>query len=111
MNVIDLRGLPSRRSKIHGSSFYIPGNYIWAHTEYLLAREPRNKYDANAIAVYAGGRKVGHVAKSLARIIAPEMDRLECEQALVDAGPDRRDMLLPTTDAIRKLTIDPPGEL
>jgi hypothetical protein len=32
--------------------------------ELLLVREPDNKYDKNAIAVYFGGRKIGYIPKA-----------------------------------------------
>ena len=39
-----------------------------------LVREPRNKYDVNAIAVYLDGTKVGHIPAPQAKILAPMLD-------------------------------------
>ena len=48
-----------------------------------LRRDPGNQYDANAIAVLAGGVQVGWVPRELAEEIAPAIDRGEPYSALV----------------------------
>ena len=39
-----------------------------------LRREPGNKHDENAIVVYAGQHKIGHVERDWAAVAAPKMD-------------------------------------
>lgn len=39
-----------------------------------LLREPDNRFDANAIALYAQGRKLGYVPKDQNRVLAALMD-------------------------------------
>lgn len=36
-----------------------------------LRREPRNTFDANAIAVFAGGKQIGYLPRQAAAIVAP----------------------------------------
>ncbi|KAJ2785994.1 hypothetical protein H4R18_000209 [Coemansia javaensis] len=44
-----------------------------------LRREPHNPHDANAIAAYtAGGDKLGHLSRWLARVLAPCVDEIGC---------------------------------
>lgn len=40
----------------------------------ILRREPHNKYDVNAIAVWSDIGQVGYIAKDYSSIIAPMMD-------------------------------------
>lgn len=40
----------------------------------ILRREPHNKYDVNAIAVWSDLGQVGYIAKDYSSIIAPMMD-------------------------------------
>lgn len=49
-----------------------------------LKREPMNKYDTNAVAVYYGAKKLGFVPRGLAKDIAPLLDagvRFECARS------------------------------
>lgn len=39
-----------------------------------IMREPHNPVDSNAIGVYSGGKKIGHLPKDIAEFIAPQMD-------------------------------------
>ncbi len=39
-----------------------------------LQREPENRFDPNAVAVYAGGRHIGFIPKALAAKLAVQMD-------------------------------------
>lgn len=68
----------SRRVSIVGSSFY-KGASDWipklkAGQAVVLKREPDNKYDKNAIAVYIFKQQLGHIPRGLAAEIAPLMD-------------------------------------
>ncbi|MHC6592915.1 HIRAN domain-containing protein [Arthrobacter sp. C152] len=63
VSILDLRELPSSRFRIVGSAYWVTdsGRYKHGGTEYLLVREPKNKWDANAVAVYGKGRKIGPI--------------------------------------------------
>ena len=78
LTVLDLRELPSIRMRIKGSSNWVTdkerGNF--GGTEYLLVREPKNRHDESAIAVYGKGRKVGYVSAAKAAALAPLLDPL-----------------------------------
>ena len=78
LSILDLRGLPSSRLRIVGSGFWVTdsGRYKHGGSEYLLVREPKNKWDANAVAVYGKGRKVGHLSEAKAAALAPILDQL-----------------------------------
>jgi len=51
-------------------------------TQLTLAREPNNKYDANAVAVHAkddrsfptGETQLGHIPREVAKVVAPQLD-------------------------------------
>jgi hypothetical protein len=66
------------RSSIVGSSFYPgAGNIIMRlrpGAALRLKREPDNKYDKNAIAVFFSETKLGHIGRGLAALLAPRMD-------------------------------------
>lgn len=78
VSILDLRELPSSRFRIVGSAFWVTdsGRYKHGGNEYLLVREPRNKRDANAVAVYGRGRKVGYLTEAKAAALAPIFDEL-----------------------------------
>lgn len=78
VSILDLRELPSSRFRIVGSAYWLTdsGRYKHGGTEYLLVREPKNKWDANAVAVYGKGRKVGHLTEAKAAALAPIFDEL-----------------------------------
>lgn len=40
----------------------------------LLVREPHNKFDRNAVMVFANLRQIGYIGKEFAKILAPKMD-------------------------------------
>jgi len=42
---------------------------------YSMKREPDNRHDPNAIAVYINEYKVGYVPRNDAKVLAPQMDR------------------------------------
>lgn len=79
MRIVDLRGLESVRMRVKGSAHYVETTRrrSFLDTEYLLVREPGNKFDTNAIAVHGrGGRKIGHVSATRAAIMAPILDQI-----------------------------------
>ncbi|MEV4988451.1 HIRAN domain-containing protein [Pseudarthrobacter sp. LMD1-1-1.1] len=78
MSILDLRELPSSRFRIVGSAYWVTdaGRYKHSGTEYLLVREPKNKWDVNAVAVYGMGRKIGHLTEAKAASLAPIFDEL-----------------------------------
>lgn len=41
----------------------------------VLIREPTNKFDANAVAVWISGRRVGYVPKAQNKVLAPFIDQ------------------------------------
>lgn len=45
--------------------------------EIKLEREPDNKYDMNAVKVFANDKQIGYIGKEYAQIIAPLMDEYE----------------------------------
>ncbi|TLM72424.1 HIRAN domain-containing protein [Pseudarthrobacter sp. NamB4] len=76
--ILDLRELPSSRFRIVGSAFWVSdaGRYKHGGNEYLLVREPKNEWDANAVAVYGKGRKIGHLSEAKAAALSPIFDEL-----------------------------------
>jgi hypothetical protein len=106
--VRDLRGLPSVQAGVQGTSYHVPNSAAsYAIEEYVLVREPRNRHDANAIAVYADGRKFGYVSATKAASLAPHFDRLGITAAVVGGLVRSRGkalMLLPKIEAMRQLT-------
>ncbi|MFB8370360.1 HIRAN domain-containing protein [Pseudarthrobacter sp. NPDC055928] len=78
LSVLDLRELASSRFRIVGSAYWVTdsGRYKHGGNDYLLVREPKNKWDANAVAVYGKGRKVGHLTEAKAAALAPILDEL-----------------------------------
>ncbi|MCY0906203.1 HIRAN domain-containing protein [Arthrobacter sp. H14-L1] len=78
LSVLDLRELPSSRFRIVGSAYWVTDSARYKHggNDYVLVREPKNKWDANAVAVYSKGRKVGYLAEAKAAALAPIFDEL-----------------------------------
>jgi hypothetical protein len=76
--VADLRDLPSARYRIKGSAFVVTdaNRERFGGTEYQLRREPKNRHDAHAIAIYGQGHKVGYISAAKAASIAPLLDEL-----------------------------------
>lgn len=87
--VLDLRGLPSSRFRIVGSAYWVTdaGRHKHGSSEYLLVREPRNQWDANAVAVYGKGRKVGYLTQAKAAALAPIFDGLPYDAFRVGGAP------------------------
>jgi len=67
-----------RKSTIAGSSFHLgAGNIIMrlrGGETLWLRREPKNKYDANAIQVGMFNQVLGYIPRGLAEELAPKMD-------------------------------------
>ncbi|MFE4078262.1 HIRAN domain-containing protein [Paenarthrobacter sp. YIM B13468] len=79
LSILDLTGIKSTRTRIVGLSYWVPdaGRAKHGGTEYLLLREPKNEWDADAVAVYGKGRKVGHLSAAKAAALAPIFDALD----------------------------------
>ena len=77
-HVADLRDLPSTRYRVKGSAFVVSdaNRERFGGTEYQLRREPKNRHDGNAIAIYGQGHKVGYISAAKAASIAPLLDEL-----------------------------------
>ncbi|WP_139199402.1 HIRAN domain-containing protein [Curtobacterium sp. MCBA15_013] len=75
---IDLRELPSSRFRIVGTSYWLRDDdrARYGGQVYELVREPENKHDENAVAVYGRGRKIGHLSAAKAAALAADLDRL-----------------------------------
>lgn len=88
VRVLDLRSVPSSRKRIVGSFGWVTdaGRETHGGTEYLLVREPRNKFDANAIAVYGKGRKVGYISAAKGAAFTPILDPLPFDAFLVSGA-------------------------
>lgn len=84
----DLRELGSVRMRIRGAMYYLSDadRERFSGTEYLLVREPKNRHDKNAVAVYCRGRKVGYVSATKAAAIAPLLDQVEADAFLVNGA-------------------------
>lgn len=89
LSILDLRGLPSSRFRIVGSGYWVTdsGRYKHGGSDYLLVREPKNKWDANAVAVYGKGRKVGYLSEAKAAALAPIFDALPHDAYRVGGAP------------------------
>jgi hypothetical protein len=57
-----------------------------------LVREADNEYDANAVAVYVHGNKIGHLSRQVAETVGPDMDKgvvWKVSSAMVKVHPDK----------------------
>jgi hypothetical protein len=57
-----------------------------------LEREPENPYDSNAVAVYVGDDKIGHLSRTVAETVGPDMDKgvvWHVSSAMVKLHPDK----------------------
>jgi hypothetical protein len=103
----DLRMLPSARVRVKGTQFLVhdPERRRSGDRIYVLRREPRNRRDPSAIAVYAGGRNVGYVSSVRASLMAPLLDRLGGAAVVNGLGAEvdsiRLWVDLPTVEALR----------
>jgi hypothetical protein len=89
LSILDLRELPLSRFRIVGSAFWVTdsGRYKHGGSDYLLVREPKNKWDANAVAVYGKGREVGHLTEAKAAAFAPILDEPAFDAYRVGGAP------------------------
>lgn len=89
LSVLDLRELPSSRFRIVGSAYWVTdsGRYKHGGNDYLLVREPKNKWDANAVAVYGKARKVGYLTEAKAAALTPILDELTFDAYKVGGAP------------------------
>lgn len=108
ISILDLREISSSRFRIVGSSFWVTdaGRYKHGGSDYLLVREPKNKWDENAVAVYGKGRKVGHLSEAKAAALAPILDQLTYDAYRVGGAPPARDSIrmwvdIPTVPKLR----------
>jgi hypothetical protein len=112
MRVLDLTRLESRRIRVRGTFAYIPDTKRerYADTEYLLVREPDNRYDPYAVAIYSDQRKIGYVAAATAGRLSPLLDELRGFDGYVVPGAAevipgmtvRYFVSVPTIPALRK---------
>ncbi|WP_182480868.1 HIRAN domain-containing protein [Clavibacter californiensis] len=102
LNIMDLRHLEARRLRVVGSSYVCSDRdrQIYGGTQYLLVREPDNRADVNAVAVYGKGRQLGYASSSKAGSLGPLLDRLGADAYLVDGAS--------VTEASIKLWVDLP---
>ncbi|UAJ78364.1 hypothetical protein IT072_13965 [Leifsonia sp. ZF2019] len=104
LRVRDLTHLPAKRLRIRGSYAYLTSNSreMYGATEYLLIREPRNRHDASAIAIYGRQRKVGYVSAAKAASMAPLLDEFtDCDGFVVKGAS--------TSDTSIRLWVDLPS--
>jgi hypothetical protein len=113
LSVLDLRAIPSVRARIVGTGNYVSDRQrdTFGGSEYLLVREPRNKHDSNAVAIYGKGRKVGYVSASKAASIAGMLDALNFEAFKVGgegtaSNSSRLWADLPTVPGLRALVAE-----
>lgn len=109
LSVLDLRELQSNRFRIVGSAYWVTdsGRYKHGGHDYLLVREPKNKWDPNAVAVYGKGRKVGHLSEAKAAALAPIFDTLPFDAYRVGGAPPTSNSIvmwvdLPTLPKLRE---------
>lgn len=82
-----MRELPSSRFRIKGSAYVVTYDERerFGGAEYQLRREPKNRHDSQAIAIYGQDRKVGYISTSKAATLAPLLDQLP-ETAFIVGG-------------------------
>ena len=108
LRVLDLTALPFVRTRIKGSAYWVTDaqRRRFGGPEYLLMREPQNRADPNAVAVYGHGRKVGYVSTAKAAGLAPLLDRLAADAYRVGGAGAEQGMRLwvdlPTLDGLRR---------
>ncbi|MET4003926.1 hypothetical protein ABIB48_002664 [Arthrobacter sp. UYCu511] len=109
LSILDLRSVQFKRTRIVGSAYWVTERERsrYGGTEYLLVREPTNKWDQYAVAVYGRGRKVGHLSEAKAAAFAPILDALGYDGytvggASVSVNSIRLWVDLPSIPALRK---------
>ncbi|MDN4476613.1 HIRAN domain-containing protein [Demequina sp. SYSU T00192] len=105
--VVDLRPLGGKDWKAVGLGHWLRERERAALRQgwWVLHREPRNRYDANAIAVYLDCRKIGYLSAAKARAYSPMLDALGADGYEVDAriAGIQVYVTLPTPAAVRAL--------
>lgn len=86
LDILDLQAVPSTRMRIRGTSY--ASSKVVGSTKYLLLREPYNRHDEYAVAVYSGGLKAGYVSAAKAAVIAPLLDQLKQDAFLLGGDID-----------------------
>lgn len=119
MEPIDLRHLPAKRLRIRGTWAAVPDSQRTkvGGDQYELRREPRNKHDKQAIAIFWEGRKVGYVSAAKASAMAPLLDATGALTFVVAGagaydGTSRLFVDLPSLPALREYVAsmgDTPG--
>jgi hypothetical protein len=96
-----------------GTSCAVAGLSHWIDPEeksrignvrFFLRREHANKHDSNAVAVYAGRRKIGYLSAAMAARYAPLLDAFDAEAFVVnrDLSRKRFSFLMPRVAEMRK---------
>lgn len=107
LEIVDLRALPSTRLRIRGSfgSVSDAGRHTHGGDSYLLVREPKNRHDPNAVAIYGKGRRVGYASAAKAAAFAPILDGMHGDAYRVEGEPpdesSRMHVNLPQLAALR----------
>ncbi len=57
----------------------------------VLVREPKNEFDANAVAVYVGGSKVGYIPKAQNKVLAGFIDQTGRDFGAIDVPTAKLD--------------------
>ena len=116
LRVLDLRSIPATQYRIVGSAYSVTQAGLYAHgaDQYLLIREPRNKHDLNAVAVYGKGRRVGYATRTKAAMLAPILDPLPYDAFLVNGtgmGAEKQMQVgIPAAAALQKFLEALPAE-
>jgi hypothetical protein len=90
MRVRDLTTLAAHRLRIRGSFGWLTDSQRaqFDSNEYVIVREPKNRHDPNAIAIYGRERKVGYVSAAKSALLAPLLDELDdCDGFIVKGAP------------------------
>lgn len=109
LRILDLRSIPATKYGIAGCVHSVTQAGMFKHgsDEYLLIREPRNKHDSNAVAVFGKGRRVGYARRAKAEMLAPILDPLPYDAFLVaGTGMDAEKQMtvsIPAAAALQKL--------
>lgn len=109
LRIVDLGELETVRTRIKGSMYVVTDAQRATHSgsEYLLIREPKNRVDTKAVAVYGKGRRVGYVSAAKAATLAPLLDSIEGDAfrvtgaGVIEGGSSRLWVDLPKVGALR----------
>lgn len=107
-NPVDLRTPEGVRVSIVGTSHWVEKEIAdsFSGTEFYLRREPGNKHDANAIAVYGGNRKFGYISRAGAEKYAALFDSLGGTFVVTrDLSRDYLCFFMPRLPQLRKLCV------